>query len=233
MMDAADWQIPPSVIENLERLPHDRPIVFLIRHSVREDLPDGSAAYSLPITECGIQLGRQLGSLLGKRLCSLHTSPLNRCVQTAEALQVGAGSDFPITSSRLLGDPGAYVIDGKIACLNWEKKGYEGMMTHLVSATEALPGMARPVEAARFLVCRMLAIAGDRPGIHVFVTHDSLVAPTAAHLLNIPLGVEDWPWYLEGAFFWHADNQVYTAYRSYQNSCEAGSLCILSEGNIN
>ena len=62
-------------------------------------------------------------------------------------------------------------------------------------------GVARPGEAASFLVCSMLAEAAGRAGVHVFVTHDSLVTATAARLLVRPLGLDDWPWYLEGALF--------------------------------
>lgn len=44
---------------------------------------------------------------------------------------------------------------------------------------DALPGMAAPEPAARFLVHYMLAAAKE-PGVHLFVTHDSLVTATAA-----------------------------------------------------
>lgn len=53
-------------------------------------------------------------------------------------------------------------------------------MQHLVSAKSALPGMANPDAAARYLVNHMLASTSQTPGLHVFVTHDSLVTATAA-----------------------------------------------------
>jgi hypothetical protein len=69
-----------------------------------------------------------------------------------------------------------------------------------ITAAETLPGMARADEAARFLVHRLLEIAGEGIGLHVFVTHDSLVTVTAARLLGETLGLDDWPGFLEGAF---------------------------------
>lgn len=227
-----DWQIPSSVIQHLELAPGDQPVVLLLRHSVRNALPPDDTAYALPITEEGKGLAVQLGQRLGKRLKTLHTSPLVRCVQTAEALRVGAGLDTPIVHDRLLGDPGVYVIDGRRAWVNWQTLGHEGVMEHLVSQSEALPGMARPDEAARFLVQHMLAVAGNLPGIHVFVTHDSLITATAARLLGQKYGVEDWPWFLEGAFFWRTKEGLRVAYRNHSTVHESERLCTLCENDV-
>lgn len=216
MTKTVDWQVPPSVLRHIGRVPRDRPVALLLRHSVRDDLPPGEAGRILPITEMGRQVAIQLGEELCGRLRTLHASPLVRCVQTAEALREGAGVEQAVVPDRLLGDPGVYVLDDRLAWSNWESLGHEGVMAHLVSASDALPGMARPDEAARFLVQHMLAVAGEAPGVHVFVTHDSLVTATAARLLGEPLGTNDWPWYLEGAFFWRAADGLHTAYRDYE-----------------
>ena len=180
---------------------------------MRDDLPPGIAGYSLPITEAGIQLAQELGGLIGGRLRSLHTSPLLRCVQTADALNIGSDANLRIVHNRLLGDPGVFVVDGQRAQLNWDKLGHEGVMQHLVASDEALPGMARPGPAARFLVHYMLTVAGDAAGLHLFVTHDSLVTATAARLLGQQLGTDAWPWYLEGAFFWREQDDLHIKYR--------------------
>ena len=94
-------------------------------------------------------------------------------------------------------------------------------MEHLVAQDQPLPGMADPDPAARFLVQHMLAVAGDRPGLHVFVTHESLVTAAAARLLGEPLGKDDWPWYLEGGFFRRQGAHVVTACRDRCNEEEA------------
>lgn len=230
-MTEARWQIPPSVLRLLERAPTDRAIVVLLRHSVRDHLPPGDAGYVLPITDVGRRLALELGGHLRGRLRTLHASPLLRCVQTAQALAEGAGVSLAVVPSRLLGDPGVFVLDGRRAWANWERLGHEGVMRHLVSDTAALAGMARPDEAARFLVQSMLGEAANRPGVHVFVTHDSLVTATAARLLGRPLGRDDWPWYLEGAFFWPSEGGVHVAYRD-EEAVHPGSLCGLAEADV-
>ena len=208
-----DWQIPPSIIQWLEVTPDDKPVVLLLRHSVRGDLPPDNSGYTLPITEIGNLLSQQLGEKLGQRLKSLHTSPLLRCVQTANALRTGSGMPIEIIKDNHLGDPGVFVLDDKLAWSNWESLGHEGVMHHLVTSTHALPGMAQPDQAARFLVQQMLEVSGEIFGIHIFVTHDSLVAATAAQLLGEPLDSSEWPWYLEGSFFWCSKGNIHVAYR--------------------
>jgi broad specificity phosphatase PhoE len=230
-MTEAQWQIPPSVLRLLERAPTDRAVVVLLRHSVRDHLPPGDAGCVLPITDVGRRLAFELGGLLRGRLRTLHASPLVRCVQTAQALAEGAGVGFAVVPNRLLGDPGVFVLDGRRAWANWEQLGHEGVMRHLVSETAALSGMARPDEAARFLVRSMLAEAANRAGVHVFVTHDSLVTATAARLLGRPLGLDDWPWYLEGAFFWPVEDGVCAAYRD-DEALHLGPLCGFVEADV-
>ena len=223
------WRIASWMVPTLDQAPRDRPVVLLLRHSVRGDLPPGDAGYTLPITDIGRKLGHELGGILGDRLRTLHASPILRCVQTAEVLREGAAAYCPVVRDRFLGDPGVYVLDER-AGQAWAERGHDSVMANLVSDADPFPGMARADEAARFLVQHMLAAASDAPGIHVFVTHDSLVTATAARLLKQPLGKGDWPWYLEGAFFWHAEDGLHTAYRDFEavrNNREP--LCPLEE----
>ncbi len=231
-MTATDWCVPPSTLRWLDAVPTDAPVAVLLRHSVRDRLPPGDAGHALPITDVGVRLARELGAIMGRRLRTLHSSPLTRCVQTAEALRAGAAVDLPIVRDRLLGDPGIYVVDGKRAWSNWEALGHEGVMKHLVSRDGPLPGMADPEPAARFLVQHMLSAAGDEPGLHVFVTHDSLVTATAARLLGEPLGTDAWPWYLEGAFFWREGERVCAAYRDLRERRSRLLFCPLHERDV-
>lgn len=232
MKAASIWQIPPSMERWLTAIPLDRPVALLLRHSVRDDLPPGDAGNAVPINDAGVQLGQLLGRTLKGRLKTLHASPLPRCIQTAEVLGTGAGAALPIVADPLLGDPGAYVLDGRKAWESWMALGHEGVMQHLVSAESALPGMANPDAAARYLVHHMLAAAAQTPGLHVFVTHDSLVAATAARLLGKALGPESWPWYLEGAFFWRDDEGLHAAYRDEHRIDVPEPLCGLCELDV-
>lgn len=213
MTKIPNWEVPTSLLRNLEQIPVDLPVALLLRHSVRDEIPPGETGNEVPITKAGKDIALKLGQKLGARLKSLHSSPLSRCVQTAEALRLGAGVDARIAESRLLGGPGGYVLDGHLAWSNWETLGHEGVMRHLVAEKKALPGMAQPDEAARFLVQSMLSSADGAPGIHVFVTHDILVTATVARLQGVRHEPADWPLFLEGALFWRSKLGVHVVYR--------------------
>lgn len=231
MTAPVEWQIPPSVVRWLDTVPSDVPAAMLMRHSVRPYLPPGDAGFALPITDVGVRLARRLGEVVGRRLRSVRTSPLVRCVQTAEEVRVGAAVDVAITQDRLLGDPGVYVLDGGLAGPTWQQLGHEGVMARLVADDGALPGMAAPDAAARYLVHHMLAGAAA-PGLHLFVTHDSLVTATAARLLGEQFGRDAWPWYLEAAFFWRVGDALNVAYRNHHRVRVDGPLCRLVESDI-
>jgi broad specificity phosphatase PhoE len=197
----------------LGAVPTDTPIIILLRHAERPPLDLSGGDYTRPITPRGAALARTLGGLLGARLRTLRTSPLTRCRETAEALRSGAGAACPVVPDHLLGDPGVYVADARLAQETWVEHGHEVVMAHLASSGAApLPGLAEPITAAHRLVEHMLA-AGHQAGFHVFVTHDSVITATVAQTLHMALGKEDWPGYLEGAFFWQGEAGIAIAYR--------------------
>lgn len=47
------WYIPDSTLHWIERVPKDRPVAMLIRHSVRNQLPPGEMGVEMPITADG------------------------------------------------------------------------------------------------------------------------------------------------------------------------------------
>ena len=205
--------LPPSIVRWLREVPSDRGVALLLRHAERPPLDLSERDASLPITPEGAALAQTLGRVLGDRLRSLRTSPVTRCRETAEALRAGAGAQCDVMPDRMLGDPGVYVADAEVAQRTWITRGHEAVMTRLAGIDAApLPGLAEPIAAARRLVDHMLACL-DEPGIHVFVTHDSLITATVARSLGRALGKNDWPLYLEGAFFWRHPDGVAVAYR--------------------
>lgn len=229
-MTRIDWVIPPSTLRWLDEVPDDRPVAMLIRHSVRGHLPPGEAGYELPITETGHRLALQLGHRLGGRLRSVHASPLLRTLQTAARLAEGAGLDAEARPDRLLGDPGAFVVDDRAGDV-WKRLGHEEVMRHFVEEDVPLPGCADTDAAARFLVHHMLSTAGGEVGVHAFTTHDSLVTATAARLLGENLGPADWPWCLEAAFFWQDGDELHAAYRGWHRT-RAAPIVGLAEADV-
>lgn len=221
-MTDGDLQIPRWMIAHLDRIPQDKPVAVLLRHSIRDRLPPGEAGNAVPITEDGKRLALNLGQMLKARLRTLHSSPVVRCMQTADMLKAGASSNVDIVPDQMLGDPGVFVVDGQLAWSNWQNLGHEGVVRHLISSNERLPGMARPDEAARLLVQHILAKTHGEPGLHIFVSHDILVMATVSWMLDKRLDMTDWPAFLEGAFFWTSSDGVHLMYR------ENDAVCVLN-----
>lgn len=217
-------KLPKSILHWLDTIPPDQPVALLLRHSVRGHLPLDDTGYTLNITQEGHRLALRLGTLLQRRLQTLHTSPLTRCVQTATAINEGAGAHIPITHDHHLGDPGVYVLDGERAWENWKTLGDDGVIEHMVSSDDKLPGMEQPDIAAHRLLRHMFAVAGNQRGIHVFVTHDALVTISAARLLQRPKTRGGRPAYLEGAFFWQDQTDLHIAYKNHYATLDASEL---------
>lgn len=206
------WYIPDSTLHWIERVPKDRPVAMLIRHSVRNQLPPGEMGVEMPITADGRRLALELGGRISGRLLTVNASPTRRTVETAACLGDASGLGNRPVEDRLLGEPGVYVLD-HTAGESWRTLGHEEVMRRLVEEIDPPPGCAAPAAAARYLVRHMLAVAAGRVGFHAFVTHDSVVTATAARMLGARLTKEHWPKYLESAFFWEANGEVHSAYQ--------------------
>lgn len=174
----------------------DRATVLLLRHAERGPIPVGHVGNDVRLVASGKRLSRELGRQMGSRLATLHSSPVPRCMETAEAIAAGAGTPLVVVEDRHLGDPGVYVEHGEVAWAAWVEHGHEGVMAKLVEGVR-LPGMAEPRGATARLIEHLRRAVGGAPGLHVFVSHDSLVAPAAAHTLALSLGEVDAPRYLE------------------------------------
>jgi broad specificity phosphatase PhoE len=214
------WQIPPSNLEWLKKAPGNQPIVLLIRHTVRPESENNIIGHNVSITEEGYQVARQFGQKLGTNLISIVTSPVLRCVQTAEAILEGAKKNISIIKNRLLGDPSVYILDGQLAGKHLKNLKFKEWMRFLTTGREPLSGMAKPNPAARFLINYALAQARGKPGYHLFITHDSIISATVSQLLGKEMVTDDWPWYLESAFFWEDNSGTQIRYRDYSAKCD-------------
>ncbi len=217
----SEFLIPPATLRVLELAPPERATLLLLRHSARGPLPVGEPGNDVLLLPEGKALGRELGGVVGSRLRTLHASPVRRCVETAEAIIEGAGVDVEIAEDRALGHPGVYVEDGDAAWSAWQALGHEGVMKHLV-AGDRLDGLADPIPATRRLLDHMHARAGGAAGVHIFVTHDSLVTVAAAHCLRRALGRADWPLYLEALVLAVDGDRITASYRDWSEEVRWG-----------
>lgn len=221
--------VPPNTIRWLAQAPGDRPVMVLLRHSARPPIPPGETGNHLSITDEGVRLAEELGAHLGSRLVGIRTSPVKRCIQTAASLVRGAGRVLEAPTDRLLGEPGPYVNEPDRAWeRTWKRLPYEEILNGVVDGRVDLEGFAVPRRAAGRLFEHMTEHA-SQAGVHVFVTHDSVVLPTAAHLLALPLRQSNWPWYLEALVAWQDVGGWEVRYRGHAGQCRGPDEFIRDE----
>lgn len=212
--------IPNGVMTALELAPKDRPVSMLIRHSVRGPIPEGEHGNDVLLTDEGIQLANELGRLCGGRLTSISTSPVQRCVQTVEALREGAKVDLEIAKSTVLGHPGAMVDDSKLSWDSHLSIGAVQIWKMLAAGETNIPGIRSAGECTRLVIEHMEQVADGHPGLHLFVSHDNLVVTTACHLLGIQLDDGLLPDFLEATTIWQEDEKMHLVYKGKSGDCD-------------
>ncbi len=204
------------VLDVLARAPEGVPICLLLRHAERATSAVGVADHLVSITPEGVTRSRRLGHSIGTGLVTVRTSPLTRCTQTADAIREGAGIVLDVEHDTCLGAPGVFVVDEQLAGEQWARMGNSAMMDAMTSRAPPLAGLAIYSEAARRLLHHMCAVMLGRPGVHVFVTHDSILAGFVGQL--IPAASTWRPRFLDGACAWSVSETVMLATATVQAS---------------
>lgn len=204
--------LPLELTRGLELTAPYASSALIIRHSIRGAIPDGQAGNNVPLTAEGRELARILGASIADRLSTVTSSPIGRCKETAEHLLRGARCRMEVPTTKMLGDPGIFIADGQAAWTNFETLGVNGVMMHISRSQEALPGMNAPRAAAYDLLEAMMEKCRD-PGLHVFITHDVILAGAIGQLMNAIETEVDLPGFLEGAFFWNDGRNILGSYR--------------------
>ena len=175
------------------------PKLILIRHAERAELPNTDVGFTMPLTEYGYTSSCQFGLTLNSNVGLIHTSPLIRCIQTAE--QIARSNSYSIDNikhSELLGDPGFFIDDGKLAWEHWKEKGHDKVNQFLLAGKERWSGFKNLNSAANQMKAKIrecLCGLKDKE-IAVWVTHDTILAAFATQVLEKPLTISQWPAFL-------------------------------------
>jgi len=189
------------------------PRCLLIRHAERPPLPPGAPGTDLGLTRSGIEASFAYGAKLGEALASVRTSPVRRCIETATHIGHGSRAGAPLHHDHKLGDPGVYIEDPAVAWTNWLRLGHEGVLAHLATGGAPLPGFADPAQATRLLMEDLLGRAATMTGVHLAITHDSLMIPLLAGVLRRPLAADERPNFLEPIVLGRSHGNLFVRYR--------------------
>lgn len=193
----------------LDRVPEGTAAALVIRHAEREDIPPGTFGNNVPLTGPGWRAAYRLGMGLSRWPAGIvKTSPLPRCVQTAEAIIAGSSWQADAISDTLMGDPGPFVVDVKLAGGLMLDLGIAAVVARQLSATEPPDGM-RPTPVGVQLALNSVADAlCAQRGASVFVTHDAVLAVLVGTLYGLTVDGFRWPDYLDALVLWADSDSV-------------------------
>jgi broad specificity phosphatase PhoE len=193
--------------------------ILIVRHAARPDILPNTVGNDVMLTDEGIEQSKLFASLINDQVLSIRTSPIGRCVQTAELIaQATHFKPDDIEQCRLLGDPGFIIKDGDLAWQHWLKKGHEAVNLHLLSGTESWDGFYDLNDsAARIFSDIKELLSNSADGVHLWVTHDTILATLAARIGDKRLTLQDWPNFLGYLEITLSDEQIYVSYSQKPN----------------
>lgn len=203
-----------SILERLATVPEGVDVSLVIRHAEREEIPAGTFGHDVNLTAEGTRAAEQLGAALsGDWALSLLSSPVPRCVQTAQALLRGAGSSGMVRTDSRLGGPGAFIVDPETAGPLFLELPIPEIARRQLRDATPLPGMRPTSEGVEMLLDLVTSPLGSEGKIHVFVTHDIILSVFVAALYGKDVDEIGWPDFLEGLIVWRSGDRLQLSWR--------------------
>ena len=187
----------------LDRVPAGLPVALVLRHAEREEITSGAFGNDVSLTRRGRNSARRLGMGLSSRtLGVVKSSPLPRCMQTADAIIAAAGWKTSAVPAQLLGDPGPFVVEPELAGRLFLDIGIEAIVRRQLADDQPPRGMRSTSSGAKLLLQELAAILNGPANASVFVTHDAVLAVLAGYLYGLPVDGFHWPGYLDALVMW-------------------------------
>ena len=190
--------------------PPDSELALVMRHGQRGHVAPDDHGNDVPLTRRGTASARRLGAGLASfPLVAMKTSPLARCVQTAEALIAGAGWNEAPAPDQRLGAPGAFVSEPGLAGPLFLDLGPRGVVQRQLTGVEPPPGMRPTHDGVALLLDLITPAKGAARGISVFVTHDVVLATLVGSLYGRNADGFAWPDYLDALILWRNSDRLH------------------------
>ena len=215
----------PSIQEQLAIVPDGADVALVIRHAEREDIPAGTFGHEVNLTADGNRAAKQLGAALSEKgTLSVLSSPVPRCVQTAQAILRGARSSAEVATDRSLGDPGAFVVDAEAAGPLFLELPVPEIARRQLQDQTPLPGMCPTSEGVAILFDLVTGNLGRTGQFNVFVTHDVILAVLVGVIFRLTIQETGWPGFLEGLLVWRSGDEVHLSWKEIESSFDRTTI---------
>jgi phosphohistidine phosphatase SixA len=160
----------------------DHCYAIYIRHGERDFIPVGEKGEDIELNESGIQKSFEYGqSLKQHRVNKIYSSPVKRCIQTADAIRKGLDINIQTEYSELLGIKGAFVKDENTLCQ--EILSLEECYIKLINHKPVARKVDISVGAA--LLTEYFLKYTEEKGISLFISHDMYIALYAHEIFKL------------------------------------------------
>ncbi len=176
----------------------DTPFIIVLRHA-QKFVDTEPSRYDCDITEEGIEQSNNLGTFLNKMpfvINTIKTSPVPRCIQTAKIIHKKLSYSNNLEESFLLGHPGVYINDEKLAGKIFEEYSVFDIVYQYISG-HPFVGFRDLADGNRLLLQAMLSDLQLQKN-SLYVSHDVILASFIGSLLQLPMHQNCWIDYLQG-----------------------------------
>lgn len=175
-------------------------IALLLRHADRDNIPKGSFGNEILLNEKGKQNAQNFGETLkDRKINRIFTSPVRRCVQTADFITKGYGCSIEIIETTSLGAPGLHITDEKIAGEFFLQHGFDEMYSRFIQGKE-IPGIPS-INVLNKRITNFINENTAENGTTIFITHDMLIAFYHFSINKKVYTKDNWINYLTGLTF--------------------------------
>ena len=205
---------PVTLLSGGGPVPRGCDAALVFRHAHREDIPPGSFGEDVRLTRQGVEEAERLGELISQRRPGrVASSPVQRCIATAQAISRGAGWSAGVATDWRLGRHGPFVFDPEVCGRLFMDIGISELVRRQLLDIQAPPGMRDTAEGVRILLDFTSQGLGDGGRVNVYVTHDAILAALVGWLFRFPVYEEGWPDFLDGMLLWRRGGRLHCAWR--------------------
>ncbi|KAA6310470.1 hypothetical protein EZS27_038230 [termite gut metagenome] len=170
---------------------------LLIRHADRDKISTGSFGNEVMLNEVGKANALKFGEALSDlKINKIMTSPISRCVQTAELIARSYGKAVDIIETKALGAPGLHITDEEIAGKFFIEQGFEELYRRIINDIP-IPGIPTAKQFNQLMTVFLIENTKEK-GLTIFVTHDLLIAFYHYSINKTIYTRENWVNYLSG-----------------------------------
>jgi len=184
---------------------------LIIRHAEKEQPPDDDPFFDVSLTGKGFKEAVQFRDLIKEKFSieinGIYSSPLRRCMETSKAIVDRIDEIESFETSNLLGDPGPYVVDDEIAGQSFLELENDEVVKMQIEG-EDIEGFRDVNEGSKLLLEYVLS-RQPTSGLHIFVTHDVIIAALLGSIIGYVVDIQKWIKYLHGLCLYRHEDKLF------------------------